>query len=402
MAAASSRLSVPRLLLVQGQAPFDPTSGAAQSMRQTCVLLARAGWDVRAVTTTVCEGDWEGGVAGLVEAAGGPAPERCGAWWRVARDGVAWEMLEVAPRLKRSWQRVAGAAYDARLRELLAGEAPEVVLTFGDDPEDVERRAWARTAGARVVFALHNLAYRERRMAHVDAWLAPTRFLAGRYREAWGVEPEVLPPPLVPVAVPEREPACAVFINPEVAKGAGLVARLAERLRERRPDIPLLVVGGRVPPGHLVDVGRACGVNLAAAPNLLGVPATPSLAPVWAGARCVLVPSVVEEAAGRVALEAMAAGVVPLVSDRGGLPELVGDAGWRLPAPDPRGAGSPDPDPAVVEAWWRALLACYLDGPAYAERSAACVRRAAAFRPERLVAVYDAWFREVAQRRAAG
>ena len=49
-------MTAPRLLLLLGQSPFDPTSGAAQSMRQTAELLADAGWSVRCLATSGCEG----------------------------------------------------------------------------------------------------------------------------------------------------------------------------------------------------------------------------------------------------------------------------------------------------------------------------------------------------------
>ncbi|MEZ5562499.1 MAG: hypothetical protein R3F27_06035 [Gammaproteobacteria bacterium] len=50
-------MTAPRLLLLLGQSPFDPTSGAAQSMRQIAELLATQGFAVRALATTGCEGD---------------------------------------------------------------------------------------------------------------------------------------------------------------------------------------------------------------------------------------------------------------------------------------------------------------------------------------------------------
>ncbi len=44
-------------------------------------------------------------------------------------------------------------------------------------------------------------------------------------------------------------------------------------------------------------------------------------------------PSVWEEPAGRVAAEALANGLPPIVSDRGGLPEICGAGGFVQPLP---------------------------------------------------------------------
>lgn len=56
-----------------------------------------------------------------------------------------------------------------------------------------------------------------------------------------------------------------------------------------------------------------------------------SLNPLWPRAKGLLVPSVWSEGFGRVAMEAMAAGVPVIGSDRGALPETLGDGGIVMP-----------------------------------------------------------------------
>lgn len=395
MNAARADGSGRRLLLLLGQSPFDPTSGAAQSTRLVAEVLATRGFAVRALATTGCEGDLPAGHAEVLTELGlHSAASPDGATIRCEADGIRHTLVPVEPAWKHDWERRVGAIYTAAYRELLTDWRPDFILTYGGDPTDVARRSEARQSGAKVVFALHNLAYRKRPPAEVDAFLAPTEFLARAYRGALARPVAVLPPPLDAkrILAPAPEAAAVCFINPEPAKGAILVAQLAERLGRLRPDIPLLVVGGRAPAEALTVIGRDLGLTLSQYPNLLQVPPTGRVSEVWGAARLVLMPSVVREAAGRCALEAMLNGVVPLVSDHAGLAEVVGSAGVRLPVP-PELTGRARAVPAkVVDAWWEAMIR-YFDDPAErAARSAACRAHAQTFTFPAVGPAYQQWF----------
>ncbi len=395
-------MNAPRLLLLLGQSPFDPTSGAAQSMRQAAELLAARGWDVRALATSGCEGDTDADHGALLSRAG-HAVARAGSFARadcevleLCSRGVSHEILVTDPARKHAWERDLGAVYRAHLDRLRREFRPQVVLTFGDDPGDLARRETLAGDGARVVFALHNLAYLPRRPRHCHAFLAPSRFLAQRYRAAWGEEVALLPAPLVAegVVAEAHEPVFVTFINPEPAKGLWLLARLAERLGRERPDIPLLVVEGRARAAHLLAAGQAAGVDLSRFPNLMFAPATPRVADVWAHCRLLLAPSVVEEAAGRVALEAMANGAVPLVSDRGALPETVGEGGLVLPLPENYTPRTKTPlNPAVAAPWFDAVTRLVDDDAAFQRLSRLARAASQGYLPARLAPAYDAVFR---------
>lgn len=390
----------PRLLLLLGQSPFDPTSGAAQSTRILAEALAREGFVVRALATTACEGDLPGTHAEVVaETDPGISIHESGGATHFGSAGIRYTLFPVEPAWKHRWERHIGPGYNAEYQRVLAEWRPDFVLTYGGDATDVVRRRQARRAGATVVFALHNLAYLTHPQQEVDAFLAPTRFLAESYTGRLRAPIGILPVPLDPARVlgETAEPTAVCFINPEPAKGSLLVAQLADRLGRLRPDITLLTVGGRVPPEALMIAGRDLGLDLTRYPNLVQIPPTGRVADIWNAAKVVLMPSVVKEAAGRCALEAMLNGVVPLVSDHGGLPEMVGDAGIRLPPPPPlTGRAKPVPAP-ILDAWWQSLIACYDQPAEYSARSALCRERAAAHTLERIAPACATWF--LAQRR---
>lgn len=370
-------------------------------MRQMAEVLAGTGWAARGLCTSGCEGPMDEDTAALLAARGvatSPVPAMAQPALRVLAaesNGVRHDIVCVDPARKHHWEQDAGAEYHARLGQLVRDFRPDVALTFGGDPGDARRRESLRTAGTRVVFALHNLAYLRHRPAHVDAFLAPTEFVARRYREAWNAPVSVLPTPLVPKGiVSERhEPVFTTFVNPEPAKGLWLVARLAEMLGEHRPDIPLLVVEGRAAASSLVAAGHAGGTDLTRHANLMFSRAVPDVAALWSTCRLILAPSVVEEAAGRAVLEAMANGAVPLVSDRGALPETVSDAGIVLPLPSEMTAESCSPVAReAARPWFDAIQSLADDEPRYAAASAAARDRASKFLQAYVAPVYAAWF----------
>ncbi len=327
-----------RALLLLGQSPFDPASGAARSMQTMARWLARAGWAVQSLSTNASESHrWAAGLTPDLLAAHGlvdtpPAHAQGGERSAVAL-GVDWHWLPTTRQ--HDWESEIGARYDACLERLLREGAPDVVLTFGDDPGDRRRRRACRRTGARVVFTLHNPAYVGRDLPDVDRLLAPSAFLADAYRHA-GHQVDVLPMPIEAddLHCEDHEPLCVVFANPEPLKGLMLVARIAERLVRVRPDIPLLVAGGRGSTQDFTGALARLGVAPDAAPNVLLAPDGLPPRELFRLVRLCLMPSLVAESGGRMAAEAQCVGAVPLVSSLGALPETIGAGGLVLPVPD--------------------------------------------------------------------
>lgn len=104
-----------------------------------------------------------------------------------------------------------------------------------------------------------------------------------------------------------------------------------KRLREQRPDAPPLVIAGEV--GWLADdlmlsILRAEGVVY------LGRVPWKDFPSLYNGARALVLPSHYE-GFGLPALEAMACGTMPIVSDRSSLPEVTGGVGLLIDPDDP-------------------------------------------------------------------
>ncbi len=142
--------------------------------------------------------------------------------------------------------------------QLLDRFRPDIVLTYGGHPANLELMKRAKNLGVPVVFHLHNFAYRDRRaFEHCAAVVTPSEYSKRFFQERLGVESTTIPYPIRPdrVVVPEadRTPRYVTFVNPERTKGATVLARIAYELGRRRPDIPLLVVEGRSQARELGD-----------------------------------------------------------------------------------------------------------------------------------------------------
>src|SRR5579864_8808278 len=109
------------------------------------------------------------------------------------------------------------------------------------------------------------------------------------------------------------------MFNPVPFKGYETLLGLLPLL----PDERFLVVEGWFLGDRLEEVRQ----DLARHPNATLLRRRADVREVYRATGLLLAPSVGEEGAGRVVLEAQASGIAALVSPRGGLPEMVGDGG---------------------------------------------------------------------------
>lgn len=161
----------------------------------------------------------------------------------------------------------------------------------------------------------------------------------------------------------------------------GLFAAYA-RLRADLPDAPPLALVGRR--GWLMDDIGAAVKQHALEPHLRWITDAPraDLPALYSGARLLALPSHYE-GFGLTALEAMACGTPPVVSDRGSLPEVVGDAGLLV-------------DPGDPEALADALRRLLADDALRNELRARGLKRAAEFTWRRTAATVLETYRRVA------
>ncbi|MBW9210783.1 glycosyltransferase [Mumia sp. zg.B21] len=130
------------------------------------------------------------------------------------------------------------------------------------------------------------------------------------------------------VSTTERQHAVVYVGRLDHAKGLPFLLRAWDELRRRRPGsgLRLHIVGG----GPLEDEVRRWAEGHPSV-DVRGTVSRAEAVRVLARGRAAVVPSQWEETFGLVAIEALAVGTAPLVSDHGSFPELVGaDVGARF------------------------------------------------------------------------
>lgn len=413
-----------RALVVLPQLPQDPASGAARSVMGVAELLAATGgWAVHCLGTTATEsaatldpivGLRKAGIEPRIEPPltappSLPAKDIAGSgrhkprpWRRTlhyAHREVATTLLDTGALPHTGWERACGAQFDALFDRALAEFRPHLIYTFGGLPGDRARHARARAAGVKVVFAVCNHCYYVREFfAGVDAVTTPSEFLSARYRERIGIASTPLASSLVleDVIAPERQPIFFTAVNPTVDKGVFFLARLAEELGTRRPDLPLLVIESRGTSGGLVQAGSLGGFDLRRHESLMFSPAVPRPRDIFSATRALLVPSIWEEPSARVVAEALVNGVPPLVSDRGGMAENCRGAGFVLPLPADLTSETRVPvAPAVVQPWVSVIERLADDGAFYEDQSRRARDAGKYYHPDSLAPRFAKFFERV-------
>lgn len=315
-------------------------------MRTACEILAVEGWTVRVLAVTATEAaapipalDYLRGMGCDVEVL---RPNR--AVYRHDRpvlqfsdsSGISYHLLDTGALPASGWQDGHGTQFNRLFQRELADFRPDVLFGYGGYDADIERYRRAKASGCKLVFGLRNSSYMTSRwLSEMDAVLTCSEFQRQAYLAALNLDSTALPSPIntAETVATDREPIFFTAINPSVEKGAFFLARLAEELSVRRPDLPMLFIESRGSGGQLVRAGMAGGFDLRRHENLMFASTVSVPAEIFRATRVLLVPSVCDEAFGRVAAEALLNGVPPIVSDRGGLPEAANGGGFVLPLP---------------------------------------------------------------------
>jgi glycosyltransferase involved in cell wall biosynthesis len=290
-----------------------------------------------------------------------------------------------------------------RLFERVCGHfRPDVLLTYGGHWLAREIMTLARRQDVRVVFALHNFAYRDAGLFRdADAVLFPSLTARNHYRAALGINGTALPGPFDEkrLLCDPGERTFLTFVNPQPEKGVYWFARIAYELGQRRPDVAFLVVEGRAGRDwlHRVGLGKAGRANLHVMAN------TQDPRDFYRVSKAVLMPSLVPESLARVPIEAMMNGIPVLASRRGALAETLASAGFLFDVPE---RYTPDsrvvPSADEVHDWVATIERLWDDSAYYAAHSDRCRRAATAWRSDCLLPRFESFFADAIDGRAAG
>jgi glycosyltransferase involved in cell wall biosynthesis len=278
------------------------------------------------VRTLVAEGHACEVVAGI----GRGAPRRRHRVWRIltADRSIARRDVRHGYPTHRAPPRLIADA----LRERLPVFRPDLVVAWNRASEELARAAAAASIPSIVWVHDATLAWAEGRLPPepVTRLAAVSEFLARRAGERLGRRVAVLRPfiRLEAYRCEARRPEFVTLVNPRESKGVKTALALAERLPRRR----FLFVGSPELPAR---ERRALGAAVARLKNVRVEGCVFDMRTAYARTALLLVPSVCEEAAPRVVLEAHANGIPVLASRIGGIPEVSGDAAVLLPASAP-------------------------------------------------------------------
>jgi glycosyltransferase involved in cell wall biosynthesis len=396
-----------RLLLLLSENPLDPANGAARSVDSICRLLARdGGYDVEALGTTATElADAAAMGKQKITLLSGMGLEvqrqtvNDASILKFERDKVRYTLLDSGSIRLDQPHSIHGPRFDAIYRRTLDRFKPDVVLTFGAMPVEVERHREARRRGIAVVLSIHQHAYYRRgAFKTADAVHTCSEFLRKCYVDRIGIDSVALSGPIMPedVVAPHHDPVFATFVNPSYEKGVMFMARLAEELATRRPDIPMLVIETRFNAGTLIAAGDAGGFDLRRHESLMAAPAVQSPRDVFASMRLLLAPSLWEEPWGRVAAEALLNGIPPMVSDRGGLAEACSGGGYVFPMPAHiQSEMQSPPEKEVVMPWVEVIEKLCDDESAYAEARRRAIEAAEIHQPQNVLPGFLRFFDSV-------
>lgn len=428
---------MPRILFVSESCLLDRKSGAAQSVRAQLKALVGAGWQAHAATMALFDGETEYPRA-QAHPALGQLPEP-GNTVVLDDEGVKhtvhWTHSSRA-RATRPWEL---RDYRAMAERVLDQVQPDVVLTYGS-PLLRPLLAQAQQRGARTVFYLANPGYAEKPatlpLRLVDVFLLPSQALVKLYRErlgsapavllewnrpdvepVYGESPQELPEPpdfdarvlrdlvqapmdgqrnLQPLRVAQRKAQRFVtMVNPGPAKGGQFFLNLVEQARVLAPGVRFRAVESRW--------GRADwaqrGMPTAVLDLVDWVPHTDDMGRVFEEAALLLVPSLWFEASGRVAAEALLAGVPVLAMRSGGLEEQINGGGFLFDVPPALQVNHlAAPEKHDLHKWVHFIRMLMDDDALYTRAVQLTLKASSLHEPKRAQAAAVATFTEVARK----
>jgi glycosyltransferase involved in cell wall biosynthesis len=385
-----------KILLSLPEFPFAHHGGAARSMRTIAEMMVKAGHQVHCVATTATERECNIGAClpsnwKLSMSLAGMPFIRCGEY-----RGVEYVLVETGGRI-RDWRTPEHeSSFFWHFNHALTAFKPDIVLGYGAYPTDAIRFDRAKRHGAKLVLGLRNYGYTQRDFfPRFDGVLTCSQYLTDWYRSKVKIESTPLPLPVWPedVVAGNRSNYWITAINPARRKGSMILETVFRILHKTRPDIPLLIVGESSEPEMLRLMDYADTMPW------VGLPRT-----IYSCTKVLLVPSVWEEPAGRVIVEAMMNGIPPIITDRGGMPEVANGGAYILPLDKRVTVDTKEPVSLEVAQPWIDLITGLYDNPPNRENqhpyewaSARARDASRMYLPENLTPIYEDYFQRILQ-----
>jgi glycosyltransferase involved in cell wall biosynthesis len=269
----------------------------------------------------------QGHACEVVAGIGRGAPRRRHRLWRLwsaSRRLARRDLRNGYPTHRAPPHAIVGA-----LRERLAVFRPDLVVAWNRACEALARAAAAASIPSIVWVHDATLAWSQGGLPPEPATrlAAVSEFLAQRVGERLGRRVAVLRPfiRLDDYRCEARRPEFVTLVSPKRSKGVEIALSIAERMPRRR----FLFVGSK---GMSTRQRAALAMRVARLRNVRVEPHVSDMRKVYARTALLLVPSICEDAAPRVVLEAHVNGIPVIGSRIGGIPEVSGGAAILLPA----------------------------------------------------------------------
>jgi glycosyltransferase involved in cell wall biosynthesis len=362
-----------KILLSLPESPFDPTNGAARSMRTIAELMVAAGHNVRCVATTAREH----GCDSVYDT-------------RFSQRGVSYSIVNTNGLGSQRWRTPETELDFDRRFEAARGHNPDLLLCYGGHPTDQKRYLRAHQSGVKIVFGLRNYGYGQRGwFDKFDGIITSSQFLTNWYRTRFGVESTPLPLPIWPedVIAENPEPKYFMAINPTREKGMMILETVFGWLEKNRPDIPRMLITDS--PAHM---------NKEAFWHTQILRWQSNPAEIYRQTKVLLVPSVWEEPAGRVIAEAMLNGIPPIITDRGGMPEVANGGAIILPLDKRITTEVSVAHPVsmkIAQPWIDMIIRLHDDPAYYAERSGIAADAAMMYHTPVTTGLYSDYFERI-------
>ena len=330
---------MPKLMFVSESCLLDCSSGAALSAKAMLQALVEVGWEVRAATLTCCDGEQEYPLQASYTTLD-PA-KNTGSCVTIEDGSVTHEIFvahSTQHRKLRPWEL---RDYIAMAEARLDAFRPDIVLTYSSE------LLWpllarAQRLGAQTVFYVANPAVLRKpnvQMPYIDEVIGSSRFVTDLCAEILGKKAHVVSD-IVPrvfdgkrnlesARIATRRERFVTMINPSPTKGGLFFINIVAQAAALAPNVKFRAVESRW--------GRrnweALGVQAQDLDRIEWHPLVQDMAAIYEQASLLLVPSLWEEASGRVIAEALLAGVPVLAMRNGGIAEQVGDGGILFDLP---------------------------------------------------------------------